>query len=1540
MSTSADAALELIRIIREQHGFDDDQSTPSPAVRELRGKLERALERLSSDLYNKKTHFLLEFIQNADDNTYADGVTPSLNLRIEDSLVVFECNERGFLADNVKAICDIGQSTKTRENATRGFIGEKGIGFKSVFTVADEVHISSGPYSFYFDRTAQLGMITPVWGSEYPPRPGWTTFHLRLAPSENGTDLSAQLSGLRPTLLLFLRQLRVLNVTIPGATRRGGLQMRREDGPGDDLVSLERIDNGDRKVEKYVLVRHLAQTPAEEPGREGVERSEIMLAFPITETGEPVIEMQEVHAFLPLRRYGFNFIVQADFITSASREDVLADKEWNRALLRSIIDTFLLAVNRFADHPTLRNVWFRYLPESISDSFFCYVEHKLMTELQHRPILRSSNGTYFRASQLIVLPMSFRDDFDAPLIPEAHLPRGMYYLSSDYDAHGRDGLILRRLGVREMTDDDFLTGLIKMDQANLFGAQSAAWHESVATCILRLPHPIGRGVRSEVTLLRILPLHNGSWAVASLASRFMFPPTGVNIPDDLGLQSVAPGIPMFSARYNLFVRLGVTLPNPATIAKKILMTGGPRSVVNRVDHARFFFEYRGVSNMPPAARLRLADERGEGAQADELYLDLPGEDGALALRDALSPLTARFLHPNYLSAYPEEAPDNETDEDGVRTNTRSEWIAWLRDCVGVNVVPRVLNGCLIPDLTNHAPQLVGYELVASLRAWWPRLSTRLKADGARALGEIPIAGRRLDKLYLRRGALARADQALELPFVPVDNPEDRGWDFLEQLGVTTRLNAQFYLNKLVHMQGEGDKDSEAAAEIYKQLDARFDEDEVSIRDAFTKDPIILAVNGQSERVWLRKTDVYWDGPPSMTTRAVISHSYPNLSNFFFRKLGITSAPPYALIEELRAIARQHQRGPVPLGVKEHITDILADISKILQTMPKIPPSFADLAQISVFPASVPSVGVALCAVDEFYIPDKSGKYADVFRSRVPLFALSESDITRIRPLLESSILKDKMRYLEEHVSKRSTPLGKRVIDLKATDLYSSRVEYIARYTLFVEPEDIADCNSMGYSIRLVPVRLVYHANKMSLPQQAKDFLPKLRNINVIGVESITTTLSLGSYNEPTSEVVSFETDDKFTTFFSRTSMSGKSIDMHICKELSRLLEVDGMALFTCITQNAEVIRDLFAFHGIDEIPVDDDVDGSWLQAMLHPNEPVVPAPAAVIVQNERPPSPASPPPPLPPSPSLSALSVQDAGQFPPLGTRGPKTPRRRTDTQSSQYPASPANGNGRQRRRSVQSSVGVSEHSQFLQRSRSPLNANGLAQGQAFFQPAAPLALPGPVMGAARDMARLAAQAQAHANGNQMAPGTLGNPVWPPFGIFNVPPTATGDTDLVGVMGEHYAYKMLIRMLDDFGPNNWTSELRHFIPGFAPFHGMAHADFTYDDTRGQLTREWFGPEKAAAWHSRWPRYHIEVKSTRGEENEPFHMSRVQMITASRFSERAEIGTDIYVVVRVSRIGMPEPSYMVYADPHRALFYGHLQYASPDIYLQRNTEHQG
>lgn len=76
--------------------------------------------RLSDELYSKSTHFLLEFVQNAEDNSYARGVTPTLRLKLENRRIRIECNEVGFTEANVRAICKIGISTKTGQG---GYIG-------------------------------------------------------------------------------------------------------------------------------------------------------------------------------------------------------------------------------------------------------------------------------------------------------------------------------------------------------------------------------------------------------------------------------------------------------------------------------------------------------------------------------------------------------------------------------------------------------------------------------------------------------------------------------------------------------------------------------------------------------------------------------------------------------------------------------------------------------------------------------------------------------------------------------------------------------------------------------------------------------------------------------------------------------------------------------------------------------------------------------------------------------------------------------------------------------------------------------------------------------------------------------------------------------------------------------------------------------------------------------------------------------------------------------------------------------------------------
>lgn len=89
-------------------------------------------------------------------------------------------------------------------------------------------------------------------------------------------------------------------------------------------------------------------------------------------------------------------------------------------------------------------------------------------------------------------------------------------------------------------------------------------------------------------------------------------------------------------------------------------------------------------------------------------------------------------------------------------------------------------------------------------------------------------------------------------------------------------------------------------------------------------------------------------------------------------------------------------------------------------------------------------------------------------------------------------------------------------------------------------------------------------------------------------------------------------------------------------------------------------------------------------------------------------------------------------------------------------------------------------------------------------------------------------------------------------------------------------YNLLVRDLPDFGPENWTSELRGLADGFQPYQGYAVADFVYHDTQGALTALWCGTTRNE-WTGKWPIYHIEVKSTSGDVVDPFHMSVSQLV---------------------------------------------------------------
>lgn len=65
----------------------------------------------------------IPFFQNADDNSYPaePGVVPALAFMVERDCITVLNNETGFQEKNIRAICDVGRSTKGKHKY--GYIG-------------------------------------------------------------------------------------------------------------------------------------------------------------------------------------------------------------------------------------------------------------------------------------------------------------------------------------------------------------------------------------------------------------------------------------------------------------------------------------------------------------------------------------------------------------------------------------------------------------------------------------------------------------------------------------------------------------------------------------------------------------------------------------------------------------------------------------------------------------------------------------------------------------------------------------------------------------------------------------------------------------------------------------------------------------------------------------------------------------------------------------------------------------------------------------------------------------------------------------------------------------------------------------------------------------------------------------------------------------------------------------------------------------------------------------------------------------------------
>ncbi|KAK9948530.1 hypothetical protein M0R45_004101 [Rubus argutus] len=386
--------------------------------------LHHAVTSLSAELYQKDIHFLMELIQNAEDNEYKEGVEPTLEFVLTKkditgsgapaTLLVFN-NEVGFSRKNMDSICSIGRSTK-KGKRQQGFIGEKGIGFKSVFLVSSQPHIFSNGYRVRFkeepDQDCGIGYVVPQWVSGKPYLSSihdiygftkilpTTTLILPLKP-DKVEAVRAQLSGLHPELLLFLSKVKrlfvrgcdpeeadnVSTISIFNETEHVELSNKRAHSRFVQL-SVKEMCDVEQLCKYYLWTEEFPVTPRHRvPIRMDVEKWVITLAFPFGERLSRGTSSVGVFAFLPTAMVtNFPFIIQADFILASSRESIMLDNVWNLGILECVPSAFMNAfqscVGDFSLFPSVGQP-FEFLPAQVSSILeFTNLRESIRTSLQ------------------------------------------------------------------------------------------------------------------------------------------------------------------------------------------------------------------------------------------------------------------------------------------------------------------------------------------------------------------------------------------------------------------------------------------------------------------------------------------------------------------------------------------------------------------------------------------------------------------------------------------------------------------------------------------------------------------------------------------------------------------------------------------------------------------------------------------------------------------------------------------------------------------------------------------------------------------------------------------------------------------------------------------------------------------------------------------------------------------------------------------------------------------------------------------------------
>ena len=352
--------------------------------------------------YPKKTHFIFELLQNAE-----DARATEVEFRVESQRLVFSHNgDRLFSDKDVEYITSIGKSTKLA-NYTQ--IGKHGIGFKSVFAYTHIPRIHSGDKHFDIEDVVipcfltgddvlndlQSGETRIILPFDSIAIPEIRRFRELVSAETARTDISDALKKLNIRTLLFLRHIEKIRWTLVDGTK-GAYSRKRRHVPNWHSMRYVDVMDGGRTESWLVLEQEVDVT---DDGKDN--KCIVEVAFLVeNEKVVPARNTDLVVYFPTEKKTGLAFLVQGPFKTTKARDNIKYGDHANQQMIEGAAKLSADSLEILRGLYKLNVASYLALPlQAPEDSFFHPVYDRIRETLKTKPLLPAYDGTFIKAQE-------------------------------------------------------------------------------------------------------------------------------------------------------------------------------------------------------------------------------------------------------------------------------------------------------------------------------------------------------------------------------------------------------------------------------------------------------------------------------------------------------------------------------------------------------------------------------------------------------------------------------------------------------------------------------------------------------------------------------------------------------------------------------------------------------------------------------------------------------------------------------------------------------------------------------------------------------------------------------------------------------------------------------------------------------------------------------------------------------------------------------------------------------------------------------------